>query len=245
MIKSSRFGSFLLARNALLRYAVCIKRKVLEAMDVFRPGGLELTKKAIYALGLEPGAKVLDIGCGLGATLSYLSEQFSADVYGLDSAPAAVKKAGECLGKERVLCADAACLPFADDSFQLVLMECVLTVIQEPEKALQEACRVLAPGGGIVISGLTGPECDRLCHQGRMDVSTLRRVLNTLNMYDINVSDETAILRRFVAEIIFEFDSIENYLAHADAKLGGSVLCCNMPMKGTGYALVTAKKAKV
>ena len=70
-------------------------------MDVFRPGGLELTKKAIYALELEPGAKVLDIGCGLGATLSCLSEEFSADVYGLDSAPAAVKKAGARIGKER------------------------------------------------------------------------------------------------------------------------------------------------
>ena len=214
-------------------------------MDVFRPGGLELTKKAIYALGLEPGAKVLDIGCGLGATLSCLSEEFSADVYGLDSAPAAVKKAGARLGKERVLCADAACLPFEDESFQLVLMECVLSLIPEHEKALQEACRVLAPGGRIVISGLTGPECDRLCHQGRMDVSDLRRRLKALNMLDINISDESALLRRFVAEIIFEFDSIENYVAHADAKLGGSVLCCNVPMKGTGYALVTAKKAKV
>ena len=46
--------------------------------------------------------------------------------------------------------ADATALPYADDSFDAVLVANALHVIPEPEKALQEIDRVLRPGGILI-----------------------------------------------------------------------------------------------
>ena len=215
-------------------------------MEVFRPGGLALTKKAVDAAGIKKGGKALDIGCGLGTSLVFLREQYGLEVYGIDTAPAAVERSAKIIGAGNVLCADACTLPFETESFELVLMECVLTLIADAQQALQEALRVLKPGGVLVISGLSATESEGICDGGRINKARLSAYLEAQGMELLLVSDETQSLRRFVAEIIFEYDSIENYIAAADSELGGSVLSCNVPINGTGYTLVVArKKAKV
>ena len=213
-------------------------------MLTFRPGGLELTDKALEIIDIKPGDKVLDIGCGLGTSLSHVRDKYGADVYGVDVAEESVSKAAETLGTDKVFCADACRLPFPDLSFDLLLMECVLTLINEPVNALHEAIRVLRPGGSIVITGLSASHQEKLCQEGRMDASLLAEYLETNGMELLLCSDETAQLRRFVAEIIFEYDSMQSYIEAANHELGGSVLSCEVPMKGTGYTLLVARKAK-
>ena len=44
-------------------------------------------------------------------------------------------------------------LDFDDKSFDVVIMNCVLSVVADPTKALSEAARVLAPSGSIWILG--------------------------------------------------------------------------------------------
>ena len=46
--------------------------------------------------------------------------------------------------------ADATALPYADDSFDAVLIANALHVMPEPEKALREIDRVLRPGGILI-----------------------------------------------------------------------------------------------
>ena len=105
---------------------------------------------------------------------------------------------------------------------------------------------MLKTGGALVISGLCGAQSDEICYGGRINKGRLTAYLETEGMELLLISDETQSLHRFVAEIIFEYDSLENYIAAADSELGGSVLSCNVPIKGTGYTLVVArKKAKV
>ncbi len=213
-------------------------------MECFRPGGLELTQKALDKIELSVGDRVLDIGCGLGTSLEYIRDKYKAEVYGVDVQPIAVQKAAERLGTERVLCADARELSFCDNNFQLVLMECVLTLIPEPEKALQEALRVLVPGGVLVITALTGQCEGSICQQGRMDLDILGQKLKALDAEIVFRSDETALLKQFIAEMIFQFDSLENYIAQANQSLGGSILNCSVQIKGTGYTLLIIKKAQ-
>lgn len=45
-------------------------------------------------------------------------------------------------------------LPFVDDAFGLVLLRHAVEVAPAPQELLQEACRVLAPGGVLVLTGL-------------------------------------------------------------------------------------------
>ena len=194
-------------------------------MELFRPGGLTLTQKAADIIGLAPGDRVLDIGCGLGTSLCFLRDRYNIEAFGVDLHPEVAEKAKLQLGQDRVFCADACALPFEDGSFDAVFMECVLTLIDEPEKALLEGFRVLKPGGHLAISSLDG--ADSLLEKGRIGREVLLEKLEKLGFDAVSVSDETSALRRFVAEIIFEYDSIEKYIETANHELGGSVLNCD------------------
>lgn len=209
-------------------------------MDIFRPGGLDLTAKAAKYIGLNAGERVLDIGCGLGTSLCFLRDNYNIEPFGLELNPETAKRAALNLGVDRIYCGDACELPFLAEAFDAVFLECVLTLIDEPEKALAEAARVLVPGGHLVISSLEGAA--KLLEDGRIGREALTGKLEELGFEILAVYDESAELRRFVAEIIFEYDSIESYIETANSELGGSVLSCDVPVKGTGYILVIARK---
>ena len=49
-----------------------------------RPGGLALTGRAADVCQLGPGDRVLDVGCGTGATAQFLQAQYGATVIGMD-----------------------------------------------------------------------------------------------------------------------------------------------------------------
>ena len=204
-------------------------------MTVFRPGGLELTKKAAESVHLH--GKVLDVGCGLGASLEFLEREYGIDPHGIDASEDTVRKAG----KSFISCADACELPFADESFDAVIFECVLSLINEPEKAIDEAERVLKPGGAIVISTLTC-ESERLCDSGRLSVDILGGLLAEKGFKIKLVSDETHLLRSFAANMIFKYGSRSAYAEAAREELGSCALDCSVPIKGTGYGLLTAIK---
>ncbi len=67
--------------------------------------------------------------------------------------------------------ADVMQLPFEDNHFDAVLMNLILAVVPEPLQALQEACRVLRPGGRIFI-------LDKFLRPG--ELAPTRRLLNIL-----------------------------------------------------------------
>lgn len=105
----------------------------------------------------DKGATVLDLGCGYCYHTARLAKSDLA-ITGVDFSEAALARARETLRdagiEERVRLqqGDATKLPFADRSFDNVLLWGVLMHIPEAEKALAEAARVLKPGGKLVLS---------------------------------------------------------------------------------------------
>ena len=91
-------------------------------------------------------ARVLDIGCGIGTYVKKL-EEVSRDAYGVDIDPARVRN-GES-GSLSVAVSER--LPFADASFDMVLLNEVIEHVKDDVQTLREACRVLRPGGHVVI----------------------------------------------------------------------------------------------
>ena len=209
-------------------------------MKLFRPGGLMLTEKAAALIKFSPGDRVLDVGCGFGTSLKFIRDKYSIDPYGVDINPQVVLKASELLESDNIYCYGAERLPFENSLFHAVFMECVLSLTSCPEKALQEAVRVLMPEGHLIISTLDG--ADELLEDGRIGKAALLNKLNELGLKIVLVSDESYELRQFIAEIIFNYDSVENYIEYAKRELGDAVLTCDVPLKGTGYSLVIAKK---
>ncbi len=97
--------------------------------------------------------KVLINGIGTGLDIPFLPEQHHYTA--TDLTPAMLERCQLRVKQHdfeiELLTADVMQLPFADNQFDIVLMNLILAVVPEPLKALQEACRVVKPGGKIYI----------------------------------------------------------------------------------------------
>jgi len=107
----------------------------------------------------QEGMKVLDIGSGNGETVLTIAEKVGPNgkAVGVDFSPEGIALAKE-KAKERKLekiaefhQANALKLPFPDNSFDAVISECVVCLIQDKQKALNEKVRVLKPNGRVIM----------------------------------------------------------------------------------------------
>lgn len=101
------------------------------------------------AVNPRPGAWVLDVGCGTGATLATLSS--FGEAVGVDRAVAALTHTAR-RGATRVCACDAHRLAFRAGVFTAVTALDVIEHLDDPVAALREMGRVCAPGGAVVVS---------------------------------------------------------------------------------------------
>ncbi len=103
---------------------------------------------------------VLEVAAGSGRYgLKLAADYQSAQVILTDILPASVELMSN-LAEELKLknvsakLADANSLPFNDNSFDLVLADCLIQHLDKPEPILKELVRVLRPGGKLILSGV-------------------------------------------------------------------------------------------
>lgn len=104
---------------------------------------------ALGALGLAPGARVLELGCGMGRFTELLAAR-GLEMTGVDLSPEllAVAQAGDPERRIRYLCCDAAEVDrHAAGPFDAVVGFFVLHHLPALRPALEAATRLLAPGG--------------------------------------------------------------------------------------------------
>lgn len=119
-------------------------------------------RAGFFELVPGPGAATLDLGCGEGRVSRDLAAR-GHDVTGIDASPTLAAAAAEADPGGRYLVGDAACLPFEDGHFDLVIAYNVLMDVSDLTGSVREATRVLRPGGRIVIA-ITHP----LTNSGRV-----------------------------------------------------------------------------
>lgn len=105
-----------------------------------------------WAAAAGPAARVLDLGCGEGASVdSFRAADPEVRWVGVD-----IGDSAEALARQRddaeFHAFDGETLPFADDAFDLVWCKQVLEHVDRPEPLFAEVARVLAPGGSFAGS---------------------------------------------------------------------------------------------
>jgi SAM-dependent methyltransferase len=125
------------------------------------PGSMEATRKLVSYCQIKPGDLVLDVGCGVGATASYLVQEMDCRVVGIDLLHLMIVKAQRRVredgvdDKVQLQVADARRLPFAGGRFDAVISESVNVFFENKLAVLHEYSRVTRRGGFVGFSETT------------------------------------------------------------------------------------------
>ena len=121
-------------------------------MTIARPGGFELTNRALEIADYKMGSRILDIGCGEGDTVDYLN-RMGLNAEGIDINLAKIEAAKTSFPGINVKFGDGG---FLDDymsyTFDGITMECVLSTMPQPDETLHEAYCVLKRGGRLILT---------------------------------------------------------------------------------------------
>lgn len=131
-------------------------------------------KKAITALDIKPGDKILLVGAGTGLDLEYFPANCS--VVATDITPSMVERIALRSKKLNLnveaMVMDGHKLDFSNESFDKVVLHLILAVIPDPIACIREAERVLKPGGKISVFDKFVP--------AKQKISFARKLLNPL-----------------------------------------------------------------
>lgn len=131
-------------------------------------------RRSISLLELRPGERLLISGSGTGADLPYVPPD--VEVHAVDITPAMVERTrrrAAALGREvKARVGDAQALDYPDAWFDAVVLHLIVAVAPDGRRVLEEAARVLKPGGRAVVFDKFAPEGGR--------PSLLRRALNVV-----------------------------------------------------------------
>jgi SAM-dependent methyltransferase len=107
-------------------------------------------RAALERVGLEPGQRVLDVGCGAGAFLLLVAER-SGVPHGIDASEALITFARTRLPDADLQIGEMEDLPWEDDTFDLVTGFNSFFFANDMVAALRQAGRVAKPGAPVVI----------------------------------------------------------------------------------------------
>jgi ubiquinone/menaquinone biosynthesis C-methylase UbiE len=136
--------------------------------ESFHPGGLKLTTHLARIMGVESGSILLDAGSGRGTSAVHLAKTFGCRVTGItleeEGVAAGYRLARQNMVEDMVgfLQGDIQETDLEAESFNAVLMECVLSIIPGKEATLRRLYDALRPGAyigltDVIVQGLLPP----------------------------------------------------------------------------------------
>lgn len=172
--------------------------------DMCRPGGFEITDRAMSYCPFPRKAKLADIGSGPGATVGYIRKNYGFEIWGVEKDAETVKRAGS----EFIIHGDGHKMPFGIEELDGLLFECSLSKMDDPKTVLIEARRVLKPGGYLIISDMyaKGERAELTGLLGRVETKeTLFGQLSDSGFSLKLFEDYSPALKRMWGQLIFQY----------------------------------------
>jgi SAM-dependent methyltransferase len=214
-----------------------------------RPGGLALTERALDFCHLPPGAVVLDVGCGSGATVTHLRQCHGLRAVGLELSWPLLREGCRGAAAAPFVQGRAEALPLGDGRIGALFSECLLSLLADPAAALAEWHRVLAPQGVLVVSDLYAragrrtPEAPissaHCCLSGARPREMLLSLVNQAGFTVLLWEDHTPLLKQLAARLVWAHGSLAAFWERA------GIGCAGGPGAGggrPGYFLMIAAK---
>nr|WP_320190400.1 methyltransferase domain-containing protein [uncultured Desulfobacter sp.] len=221
-------------------------------IETHRPGGLTLTRAALGHCSLAPGDRVLDAGCGYGATCTFLSEETGFKVFGMDASAERIRRATGGSKAWSGIRARLPRLPFVPAAFRGIFCECVLSLVPDKRICLDNFFELLQPGGHLVLTDLylpgaapevlTSPPVS--CLDGALNKTDLTQLIEQAGFKIRIWEDHTPLLKQMACEMVFKHGSLENFWK----TLTGDVFHCGLGSRcragelKPGYCLIVADK---
>lgn len=195
--------------------------------ETIRPGGFTLTERAVDACGFGPGAEILDIGCGSGATVEFLRQKFLLNAVGVDPSPVQLQ-----LGKQRnpqlpIIQGCGENLPFGQAVMDGVLAECSMSLMSDLAKAIAEVNRVLKQDGRLVINDVyarnpmgVAPLREMgiaTCLRGALLKEELENVLLRQGFKVVLWEDHSQLFKQLAGQMIFTYGSMNSFWLKSSA----------------------------
>jgi malonyl-CoA O-methyltransferase len=168
-----------------------VRRRLLERLELFR---------------IRP-RRILDAGCGTGHGARALLQHYRrAELVALDLAPGMLRAARgrrPWLRRFDTVCGDAAALPLADASVDLVFSNLMLQWCNEPDRVFGEFRRVLRPGGLVLFTSF-GPDTLRELRAAWRAADGHTHVSRFIDMHDLG----DALLRAGLGEPVMDMEHL-------------------------------------
>jgi malonyl-CoA O-methyltransferase len=118
----------------------------------------EILLEKILCVKFSPPQHILDVGTGSGQLIHALTQHYpNAQIYGIDISINMLRYSQQRFAKPYFIKADAAQLPFANDSIDLLISNLTLQWCNDIATVFSEFARVLTPNGALFFSTL-GPD---------------------------------------------------------------------------------------
>ena len=183
-----------------------------------------MTERAVAFCGFRPGARLLDVGCGAGATVELLCGRYGFAAAGIDPSRALIAEGVVRNPSLPLSEGKAEALPVEDGTLDAIFCECVLSLVSEPLRALSEFHRALRPGGRLILSDMYDRETE-----GRGEMETR---LAEGGFMVILWEDHTPLLKELAARLVLAGCPLDGLCAPAGCAAGAR----------PGYYLMIATK---
>ncbi|MDW8802685.1 methyltransferase domain-containing protein [Clostridium sp. A1-XYC3] len=191
-------------------------RAMREALGTtLRPGGFCLTDEAVEFCKFKKGDKLLDIGCGMGATVEYLWDRYELEAVGIDPSRKLIEIGKKRNKKLNLVEGRGESLDFEKSSMKGIFAECTLSLMEDRNKVISEAYRVLAKDGYFIATDVYAKNPQFIhelkdfyfnsCMRGLHDLEELKEEFIRQGFKIALCKDCSDLLKQLMVKIIFTY----------------------------------------